>query len=168
MSDYNALARMKQGGAELEIASGGRITILSGGILDIKTGGVIYTNGAQALAIADLGSLPGTGNDTLTAHSALNAGVLDRTGQPSGDLALQVTPVAGDSPATADALRDDLETNVLPTIRNNIADLALNLSNLRTDVAAVQNVTRDNVSDLAAKVNAILAALRAAGMIAAA
>lgn len=76
------------------------------------------TTGSSSAAIADLGGSIGTANDTMTA----------------------ITDPA-DTPADADALRDDLVTNTIPSIENNLADLQ-------------------------AKVNAILAALRTANIIA--
>jgi hypothetical protein len=68
-------------------------------------------------AITSLGGTVGTANDTMTAIAA-----------PT------------DSPADADALRDDIAAVMVPAINNNLADLQ-------------------------AKVNAILTALRNAGII---
>lgn len=80
---------------------------------------VVGSSGVQQTAIVSLtDNTAGTANDTLAA-----------------------IPDPADSPATADALRDDLVANTLPPLRNDLADLA-------------------------AKVNAILAALRGAGIIA--
>ncbi|HNU81939.1 MAG TPA: hypothetical protein PKO05_00720 [Thermoanaerobaculia bacterium] len=94
----------------------------SGGwFVDIGKRGVWVglTTGSQSAAIADLsGTVGGVAGDALTA----------------------VTDPA-DTPADADALRDDLVTNTIPTIEANFTDLQ-------------------------AKVNAILAALRAANIIA--
>ena len=69
-------------------------------------------NVATSTAIASLTGTPGTANDAMTAIAA-----------PT------------DSPASADALRDDLTAVMIPAINNNFADLQ-------------------------AKVNAILAAMR--------
>lgn len=92
----------------------------SGWFVDISKRGVIQP-AAPSDAIDDLeGTVGGTANDTLTA-------ITD----------------PGDAPADADALRDDLVTNTIPTIEANFTDLQ-------------------------AKVNAILAALRAAKIIASA
>ncbi|HLO41017.1 MAG TPA: hypothetical protein VK176_08340 [Phycisphaerales bacterium] len=114
---YNVPVRILQGGATLEIASGGTISILSGGILNIASGGIVQANGSQP-TIASL-----TDNTAGTADSTLAA-----------------IPNPGDSPATADALRDDLVANALPAIRNNLADLG-------------------------AKVNALITALQGAGIL---
>lgn len=97
---------------------GGAVTVI-GGELKIAAGGKITNAGTQASAIADLtDSTTGTANNTL-----------------------QALPDPTDTPASADALRDDLVANLIPALRNNYADLG-------------------------AKVNAILAALRGAGIIA--
>jgi hypothetical protein len=85
----------------------------------MKTGGQIVGDTAtQASSITDLASNVGTANDTMTAVAA-----------PT------------DSPASPDALRDDLAANLVPAVNNNLAYLQ-------------------------AKANAILAALRAVGIVA--
>lgn len=48
--------------------------------------------------------------------------------------ALQACVDLTDAPATADALRDDIVTNLLPAIRNNFADLAAKLEEVRAAV----------------------------------
>ena len=98
---------------------GNRLVVEAGGIVQVKTGGQIVGNaGTQVSAIADLAGAVGAANDTLTA-----------------------VPVPADTPADADALRDDIATNVIPAINNNLADVQ-------------------------AKVNGILAALRGVGVVA--
>ena len=54
---------------------------------------------------------------------------------------MTAVPVPADTPADADALRDDIATNVIPAINNNLADVQ-------------------------AKVNGILAVLRGVGIVA--
>lgn len=110
-ASQNTKVHTEQGGTTLVVQSGGQIKI--------ESGGKITNDGTQASAIATLtDNSAGTANDTIQAMA-------DPT----------------DTPATADALRDDLVANLLPALRNNIADLT-------------------------AKVNAITAALRGAGIIA--
>ncbi len=58
----------------------------------------------------------------------------------TGNNTVAALPTLTDTPATADALRDDINTNLYP-------------------------VLKDNFSDLAVKINAILAALRSAGIL---
>lgn len=98
---------------------GGSILVVgSGGEVQID-GGTITNAGTQATAIASLtDSTTGTANNTLAPM-----------------------PTLTDSPASADALRDDINTNMVPVINSNFADLG-------------------------AKVNAILVALRGVGIIA--
>ncbi len=55
----------------------------------------------------------------------------DNTGGTANDT-LQAIPDPADSPATADALRDDIVSNVLPSIRNDLADLAAKVNAIRT------------------------------------
>lgn len=76
------------------------------------------------------------------ALSALNlAGIADVTALTITALAgtanttLQALPDPTDSPATADALRDDIVANLLPPLRNNLADIATQLNAL---IAAVK------------------------------
>lgn len=49
----------------------------------------------------------------------------------AADSTLQAIPNPTDSPATADALRDDIVANVLPAIRNDLADLAAKVNEIR-------------------------------------
>lgn len=107
----------EQGGISWVV--GGTLTFGASSVINCTTGAVWKANGTQASAIADL-----TDNSAGTANSTI-----------------QAMPNPTDTPATADALRDDIVANLLPPIRNNVADLA-------------------------AKVNAILAAIRNLGIIA--
>ena len=71
---------------------GDRLVVEAGGIVQLKTGGQIVGNaGTQVSAIADLAGTVGAANDTMTA-----------------------VPVPADTPADADALRDDIATNIVP------------------------------------------------------
>jgi hypothetical protein len=70
--------------------------------------------GTQASAIADLAGTVGTANDTLTA-----------------------VPVPADTPATVDALRDDIATNLIPAINNNFADVQAKLNAILTAIRGV-------------------------------
>lgn len=64
------------------------------------------------------------------------ADVDDLTGTPgTADGALTALPTLTDTPATADALRDDLHTNWKPAIDNNIADL-------QADTVAIKDALR--------------------------
>jgi len=120
MSGENTKVYMVQGGDELVVSSGGKITVLSGGTIVADGGSTVTGFGGitPAAAIVDLtASGAGTANDAISAMSNLS-----------------------DSPATADALRDELNAVWKPIFDNNFADLQV-------------------------KMNAILAALRTAGVI---
>ncbi len=105
MAGENTQIRRLQGGDTLEVGPSG--------IIDILTGGEIRNNGTQASAVPDL-----TDN---------SAGTADDTIQALTDPA--------DAPASADALRDDLVANLIPELRNNIADLTAKVNDL---IAAVR------------------------------
>lgn len=101
----------------------------------------------------------GTPNDTLTALGGITA--LTDNSAGTANNTVQALPDPADTPASADALRDDLVANLIPALRNNTADCAAKINTLIADM----NDARDNDADLAAKVNAILAALRTAGIV---
>jgi hypothetical protein len=106
----------------------------------------------QAATVAALTLPAGTANSVLTAAvTALTvpAGTADST--------IAAVPDPTDTPATADALRDDLVTNVIPVINADILDLGAKINALQTELNA-------NILDLGAKVNEIRTALRTAGL----
>lgn len=71
-----------------------------------------------------------TATRTMAARAASALG--DSTsGTPAGTVA--AIPNPADSPATADALRDDLVANTLPAIRNALASIITAINNNRTD-----------------------------------
>lgn len=65
---------------------------------------------------------------TIAALTDNSAGTANNTIQAMADLT--------DSPATADALRDDIVANLLPAIRNNFADVTAKLNEFRTNLRA--------------------------------
>jgi hypothetical protein len=65
-----------------------------------------------------------------SAQQTINA-LTDSTGGTANDT-LQALPDPTDTPASADALRDDLVANLIPALRNNFADLAAKVNDLRT------------------------------------
>lgn len=70
------------------------------------------------------------------AASQTQTSLTDNTGgTPSTTLA--VLPTLTDTPATADALRDDINTNLYPVLKNSISSLAAELALIKTDVAAL-------------------------------
>lgn len=74
--------------------------------------------------------------------TAATTALTDNTAGTANDT-LQALPDPADTPATADALRDDLVANLIPALRNNYADLAAKCNALRTDILNVkQNINR--------------------------
>ncbi|WP_447979078.1 cytoplasmic protein [Candidatus Nitrospira bockiana] len=71
------------------------------------------------------------------AAAATAAALTDNTAG-TANTTLQAIPDPADTPASADALRDDLVANALPAIRNNFADVAAQINALITDVAAIR------------------------------
>lgn len=65
---------------------------------------------------------------TITALTDNSAGTANNT--------IEAMANPTDSPATADALRDDLVANLLPAVRNNFADLAAKVNEIRTVLRA--------------------------------
>lgn len=97
---------------------------------EIQVGGALNHDGTT---VGFYGTTPAT-------QAAAIADLTDNSGGTANDT-LQAMPDPADAPASADALRDDIVANLLPPLRNNIADLG-------------------------AKVDAITAALRTVGLIA--
>jgi hypothetical protein len=71
-----------------------------------------------------------------------SAGVADQT--------VQAMPDPADTPASADALRDDLVLNFTPAVRNNVAELADEINKLVTDLADVKQLVNAVIDDLQA------------------
>jgi hypothetical protein len=61
---------------------------------------------------------------------------------------LQAIPDPADTPASADALRDDIVANDLPAIRNNFADLAASNNAIIADLADVKQLLNSVIDDL--------------------
>lgn len=80
-------------------------------------------------------------------HAARTAAALNDNsgGTPSGTLSVITMPA--DSPASADALRDDLVTNSLAAIKNAIASLADQVNKLRADQINTAGVVNSLVDD---------------------
>lgn len=84
---------------------------------------------AAAIVAGDLLESAGDGTLRKVAAATNPADLTDNTtGTADGTLAALPNPT--DSPATADALRDDIVANLLPPIRNNFADLTAQLNTL--------------------------------------
>lgn len=69
---------------------------------------------------------------TTPVAQASDIGALSDSSGGSTDGTIEAMPDPGDSPADADALRDDLVANTIPALRNNIAELTAQVNALRT------------------------------------
>lgn len=82
------------------------------------------TVGATGDKIGFLGKAPVAVQADISALTDNTAGTADNT--------LAALPDPTDTPASADALRDDLVANLIPVLRNNYADLASQVNDIRT------------------------------------
>lgn len=81
-------------------------------------------------------------NPTAVALTDNTAGTANTT--------LQACPDPADTPASADALRDDIVANLMPALRNNFADLAASDNALIVDLADVKALLNSVIDDLQA------------------
>lgn len=80
-------------------------------------------------------------------HAARTAGAFtDNVGGTPGTT-LAAIPDPADAPATADALRDDIVTNVLPAIRNLVSSLADQHNKVNTDSVNTAQVLNQSIDD---------------------
>lgn len=150
---HNTLNYEQQGGSVWYI----------GGELQFASGATMTVAGTQASAITSLTDSTGAAsNDSTLADGLTVTALTDNSAGATADGTIEAMANPTDSPATADALRDDIVANLLPSIRNNFKDVATKINTIVTDIST----NNDNISDLAVKVNAILAALRGVGIVA--
>lgn len=83
-------------------------------------------------------------------HSNPTAATLTDNSAGTANTTVQAMPDPADTPASADALRDDLVANLLPALRNNIADLTAQINALITDQANAKQVLNQVIDDLQA------------------
>lgn len=80
-------------------------------------------------------------------HSNPTASTLTDNSGGTADATVQALTDPADLPLTADALRDDLVANLIPELRNNIADLTAQINALIVDLANVKQVLNQVVDD---------------------
>lgn len=129
--------------------------------IDNHVDGGIGGGAAAGGAVADLTDNSGGAAADGTIGVVTLPTAITNNSAGTADGTLEALPDPADTPGTADALRDDLVANVLPVIRNYATELATRQAENRT----AHTAERDAIKELAAKVNAILAALRTAGII---
>lgn len=129
---------------------GGEVTVI-GGELRLLAGATITNAGTQASAVADLtedsGAIGGTQNDDILDLASAQAAVTENSGAIGG---------------TNDGDLPDLSSPDAATNAAAVRECATAINGLVTDATALTDGVREN----AAKINAILAALRGAGLIA--
>lgn len=150
-------------------------------LTDSTGGSVADATLADAATAATLTDNTGGSVSTTLAALTLSSSMTGSTGG-TADGAWQTIPDPTDSPASADALRDDLVANALPAIRNNFAETLTELALIRSalvviknslssladvaiDLAADGSNANDNMAKTAELVNALRSALVAAGLI---
>lgn len=72
----------------------------------------------------------------LAGRQAATVAALTDNSAGTANNTIQAMPDPTDTPATADALRDDLVAVLLPALRNNVADLAAKINEIRTVLRA--------------------------------
>jgi hypothetical protein len=83
-------------------------------------------------------------------HSNFTASSLTDNSGGTADTTIQALTDPADTPASADALRDDLVANLIPELRNNFADLAAQINALFTDLTNAKRVLNSVIDDLQA------------------
>lgn len=83
-------------------------------------------------------------------HAAFTASdIVDNT-TGTANTTLEALPDPADTPASADALRDDLVANLIPALRNNYADLADQHNKLKADLDDLKRLCNSMIDDLQA------------------
>lgn len=80
-------------------------------------------------------------------HAALTSATLTDNSGGTANTTVQALPDPADTPADADTLRDDLVTNLIPALRNNIADIVAQINALRVDLENAKQVLNQTIDD---------------------
>lgn len=108
---------------ELRFTSDGYVRFYAytaAGAVQTQTFAINLANGRFSL----FGATPVAQQSDIVALTDNSAGTANNT--------IEAMANPTDSPATADALRDDIVANLLPAIRNNFADVAAKINSIRT------------------------------------
>ena len=97
------------------------------GISAAQLAATVATNSAGSILGASSTALIGLWGTAAVDQPAAVTSLTDNSAGAATDT-LQACPDPGDTPITADALRDDIVANLLPAIRNNFADLAAKMN----------------------------------------
>lgn len=123
------------------------------------------TTAGWSLALSDgtnwkLVGSQGTDPLDLSGTTGGTGTVVKTVTKPAAQGTITITDPA-DSPATADALRDDLVANAISEIRTTLGNQKTALDTL--EGTSIQEI-RDSIEGIKAKINGVLAAMRTAGM----
>lgn len=80
-------------------------------------------------------------------HAALTSATLTDNSGGTANTTVQALTDPADTPASADALRDDLVANLIPELRNNFADLVAQINALRVDLENAKQVLNASIDD---------------------
>lgn len=108
---------------ELRFTSDGYVrfyAFTAAGVAQTQTFAINLANGRFSF----FGATPVAQQSDIVALTDSSAGTANNT--------IEAMANPTDSPATADALRDDIVANLLPAIRNNFADVAAKINSIRT------------------------------------
>ena len=86
-------------------------------------------------------------NTASRTHAARTASTLTDNSAGTANTTIEALPDPADTPLTADILRDDLVTNLIPALRNNIADLAAQINALKADGDNTAQVLNSSIDD---------------------
>lgn len=115
------------GGLVQSDAAGKAIPLVSGGHgLGLCLNGAVADGDAEVLLL--LSAAGEAADNAQAAPAALTFTAVSGTANDT----LEAVPNPTDTPASADVLRDDLVATLLPPIRNNFADLATKVNEIRT------------------------------------
>jgi hypothetical protein len=133
----------------LSIADGTDVTI------GTTTGSKIGQAGSKlgffgAAAIVKPGAYTQTYATADKTHANPTAAALTDNTAGAANTTLQALPDPADTPATADALRDDVVANLIPALRNNYADLAASNNAIIADLADLKQLVNSIIDDLQA------------------
>lgn len=80
-------------------------------------------------------------------HSNLTSATLTDNSGGTANTTVQALTDPADTPADADTLRDDLVANLIPELRNNIADLTAQINALIVDLTNVKQIVNQIIDD---------------------
>lgn len=131
------------------------VAVSGSGVVTLPRKAQFGTGASGVAALTESGGvIGGSPNSDLPALTQTSADLTDNTGG-TATTTLAAINDPGDTPADADALRDDLVANFTPRVRNAIASLAAQSDAQTVEIGKLIEAVRD----IAAKVNSLKAAI---------